>query len=42
MTPGPGAGWSIVVGDVSSGMLRYICLLHDASGMRGALRVLPH
>ena len=41
VTPGPDAGFSIVVGDVSPGPLRYICLLHDASGMRGTLRVLP-
>jgi plastocyanin len=40
--PPPGTGsWSIVVGDVTSGPLRYICLLHDASGMRGTLQVLP-
>ena len=40
--PAPGAGWSVQIGDVTPGQLRYICLLHDASGMWGTLVVLPH
>ena len=42
MNPIPGTGWSIVIGSVTSGPLRYLCLLHDTSGMRGTLVVLPH
>jgi plastocyanin len=41
VVPAPGAGWSVKIGDVSAGQLPYICLLHDASGMRGTLVVLP-
>jgi len=41
MNPVPGIGWSIVIGSVTSGPLRYLCLLHDTSGMRGTLVVLP-
>ncbi len=42
LVPAPGAGWSIQIGDVTPGQLPYICLLHDASGMRGTLVVLPN
>jgi plastocyanin len=42
MNPVPGTGWSITVGSLTSGPLRYLCLLHDTSGMRGTLVVLPH
>jgi plastocyanin len=42
LNPVPGTSWSTIVGDVTPGTLRYICLLHDTSGMRGTLVVLPH
>ena len=40
--PSSSPAWSIKIGDIGAGPLRYICLLHDASGMRGTLVVLPH
>jgi plastocyanin len=42
MNPVPGTGWSMVVGNVTPGPWRYLCLLHDTSGMRGTLVVLRH
>jgi plastocyanin len=41
LQPIPGASWSYMVGDVAPGPLRYLCQLHDTSGMRGTLVVLP-
>jgi len=40
----PNAGpttYSQVIGDITPGPLPYLCLLHDTSGMRGTLIVLP-
>ena len=43
LNPIPGTSWSFkLAADVGSGPLPYICLLHDTSGMRGTLVVLPH
>jgi plastocyanin len=41
LQPVPGTSWSYMVGDVTPGPLRYLCQLHDTSGMRGTLVVLP-
>jgi plastocyanin len=41
LQPAPGTTYSLVVGDVTPGPLRYMCLLHDTSGMKGSLVVLP-
>ena len=41
MLPIPGTTWSQVIGDVTPGPLHYLCLLHDLSGMKGSLVVLP-
>jgi plastocyanin len=38
----PMKSYSIVVGNVTPGPLKYLCLLHDTSGMKGSLTVLPH
>lgn len=38
--PAPGSTYSIKIGNVQ-GPIRYLCLLHDASGMKGTLVVLP-
>jgi plastocyanin len=37
----PGMPYAQVIGDITAGPLAYECLLHDASGMRGTLVVLP-
>jgi len=37
----PGTTYSLMIGDVTPGPLPYLCLLHDTSGMRGTLVVLP-
>ena len=42
LEPIPGTSYSLTVGDVTPGPLRYLCMLHDTSGMRGTLVVLPH
>ena len=41
LQPAPGTTYSLVVGATTPGPLRYLCLLHDTSGMRGRLVVLP-
>lgn len=42
MQPIPGTSYSLVIGDVTPGPEPYLCLLHDESGMKGSLIVLPH
>jgi plastocyanin len=41
LLPGSGASYSLEVGDMSPGLEHFICLLHDGSGMRGELVVVP-
>lgn len=41
LQPVPGTTYSLVVGALTPGPLRYLCQLHDTSGMRGTLVVLP-
>jgi plastocyanin len=41
LQPMPGTTYSQEIGDITPGPLRYLCLLHDTSGMRGTLVVLP-
>ncbi len=41
MNPVPGTTYSLVVGDVRPGLLPYLCMLHDTSGMKGTLMVVP-
>ncbi len=41
MDPVPGTTYSLVIGDVTPGPLQYLCQLHDTSGMKGSLFVLP-
>jgi plastocyanin len=41
MLPGSGATYSLVIGDMTPGPEPFLCLLHDASGMTGALTVVP-
>ena len=40
MLPIPGTSYSLVVGDMKPGLERFICLLHDSSGMEGKLTIL--
>jgi plastocyanin len=40
MNPVPGTTFTLKIGDMKPGLDPYICLLHDASGMEGALMVL--
>lgn len=42
LQPIPGTTYSLTIGAISPGPLGYLCLLHDTSGMRGTLVVLPH
>jgi plastocyanin len=39
LNPVPGTTYTLTVGKITSGLLRYRCLLHDASGMKGRLVV---
>ena len=41
MEPIPGTTYTLIVGDMTPGPEPYICLLHDTSGMKGALTVVP-
>jgi plastocyanin len=41
MDPVPGTTYSLVIGDVAPGPLQFLCQLHDTSGMKGSLFVLP-
>jgi hypothetical protein len=41
MLPGPGTGYTLVIGDMTPGPEPYLCLLHDESGMKGTLVVAP-
>lgn len=40
-TGGGPTGYSWVIGHIKAGPLPYLCMLHDTSGMRGTLIVLP-
>jgi plastocyanin len=42
LLPVPGTTYSLKIGDMTPGPLRYQCQLHDTSGMKGTLIVLPH
>jgi plastocyanin len=41
MLPVPGTSYKVTIGDIRLGLLPFLCLLHDSSGMRGELMVLP-
>ena len=41
MLPIPGTTYSLEIGNMKPGLLRFLCLLHDGSGMKGELMVLP-
>ncbi len=41
MDPVPGTTFELGIGDMTPGLQRYICLLHDSSGMEGVLMVVP-
>ena len=41
MVPGAAGPYSLVIGDMKPGLERFICLLHDSSGMKGKLMVVP-
>ena len=41
MLPIPGTSYTLTIGDIRPGLLPFICLLHDSSGMRGELMVVP-
>jgi plastocyanin len=41
MLPIPGTSHSLIIGDVTPGPEPYLCLLHDESGMKGTLIILP-
>jgi plastocyanin len=41
LLPAPGAEYSLTIGDITPGPLSYVCQLHDTSGMKGTLVVLP-
>jgi plastocyanin len=41
MLPIPGTSYSLVIGDMKPGPEPYLCLLHDESGMKGTLIILP-
>jgi plastocyanin len=41
MLPIPGASYTLTIGDIKPGLLPFLCLLHDSSGMRGELMVVP-
>jgi plastocyanin len=39
--PIPGSSYSLTIGDMTPGPQPYLCLLHDESGMKGTLVILP-
>jgi len=41
MLPVPGTTYTLVIGDMASGIEEYSCLLHDSSGMEGTLIIVP-
>lgn len=41
MNPIPGTTYTLVIGDMTPGLERYSCLLHDSSGMEATLVVVP-
>jgi len=41
MLPSPESGYTLIIGDMKPGPEPYLCLLHDESGMKGTLIVLP-
>jgi plastocyanin len=41
LLPVPGTTYSLTIGDITPGPLPYRCQLHDTSGMRASLTVLP-
>jgi len=42
MNPIPGTTYTLVIGDMAAGVDRWVCLLHDESGMTGTLMVVPN
>ncbi len=42
LLPTPGTSYTLKIGKMTPGPLRYQCQLHDTSGMKGTLIVLPH
>jgi plastocyanin len=40
MLPIPGTSYSLEIGEVSPGLLPFLCLLHDSSGMKGELIII--
>ena len=41
MSPVPETDYTLTIGDIRPGLLPFLCLLHDFSGMRGELMVVP-
>ena len=41
LLPGSGAAYSLTIGDIKPGLLTFLCQLHDTSGMKGELMVVP-
>jgi len=41
MNPVPGTTFELTIGDMWPGLEPYLCLLHDTSGMKGELIVVP-
>jgi plastocyanin len=41
MLPIPGTSFTLTIGDIKPGPEPYLCLLHDESGMKGSLVVVP-
>jgi plastocyanin len=41
MNPIPGTTYSLTIGNMTPGLEHYICLLHDESGMKGTLMIVP-
>jgi plastocyanin len=41
MNPIPGTTYSLTIGNMTTGLEHYICLLHDESGMKGTLMIVP-
>jgi plastocyanin len=41
MNPVPGTTYTLQIGDMTPGLQPWLCLLHDTSGMKGVLMVVP-
>jgi len=41
MLPIPGTSYTVTIGDMAPGLQPYVCQLHDTSGMKGKLMVVP-